>query len=184
MKNIKTFTAMVMALAGGAASIAAAQVLTTGGTAGSSLNNGANIGAGNHTGASVDTNNPTSSDIRAKVGVQGTAQARDNLSNNPVPNTTTPAEMGPGNTGAGSVQGSTHTAAQVKGAARLADVLPKGSASYTYYPKAQVYYSPGTSTYYYSQRGQWYSGNAIPAGVNLGTGSTVKLNGKGTITTP
>lgn len=164
-KNVQRLTAMVMALAGAAASIAAAQALTTG--------------------ANANIENPTAADIRAKVGAQGTAQARSNMVNNPAANNmngnvaTTPAEMGLGNTGAGSM----HTAAQVKGAANLTDVLPKGTASYTYYPQAQVYFSPGNQTYYYSQRGQWYSGSSLPAGVNLGTGSTVQLNGNGTVTT-
>jgi hypothetical protein len=186
-----TFTLVALLMAGEAMPASAwTQVLTTGGTAGSSINNGANIGAGNHTGASVNFNNPEADQIRSKLGGSGQALAKQNtvgqasqvkgaVTDNVA---TTPAMTG----ATGSVHGNTTTAAQVKGAATVADILPRGSASYTYYPEAQVYFAPNTRTYYYSQKGRWYSSTSLPAGVKLGNSRMVQLNGNGaaSVTTP
>ena len=186
----QTFTLVAMLMAAEVLPVAGwTQVLTTGGTVGSSINNGANIGAGNHTGASVnlDNNVTEAGQIRGKLGVQGTTTARQNtlMGQNTTAvdgATTTPAEMG----ATGSVHGNTHTATEVKGAATVADILPRGSASYTYYPEAQVYFAPTSKTYYYSQRGRWYSSTNLPAGIKLGNSRTMQLTGNGaaSVTTP
>lgn len=185
----KAFTLVAMLMAAEVLPMAGwTQVLTTGGTVGSNINNGANIGAGNHTGASVNIDNVTDAgQIRGKLGVQGTANARENTLMGQNTTTvdsvaTTPAEMG----ATGSVHGNTHTATEVKGAATVADILPRGSASYTYYPEAQVYFAPTSKTYYYSQKGRWYSSTNLPAGVKLGNSRTMQLNGNGaaSVTTP
>jgi hypothetical protein len=189
MKTTLTLVALLMA--GEVMPVAGwTQVLTTGGTAGSSINDGGNIGAGNHTGASVNFNNPEADQIRTRLGGSGQAIAKQNtigqlgqagtISTDNV--TTTPAMTG----ATGSVHGNTTTAAQVKGAATVADILPRGSASYTYYPEAQIYFAPHTRTYYYSQKGRWYSSTSLPAGVKLGNSRVVRLNGNGaaSVTTP
>jgi hypothetical protein len=171
--TLLTLTAMV------AASTVFAQVLTTGGTAGSSINAGANIGAGNHTGASINADEPEAAQIRGKLGVSGQAVARENTTGQT--GTDNPANV-PAMSGAtGSQNGiAVHATTRVHqeiGTTTVQELLPLGAASYTYYPEAQVYLSPGTKTYYYTQQGRWYSSTSLPAGVTLGNSRTLQMSG-------
>jgi hypothetical protein len=183
-----TFTLVALVMAGEAMPVVGwTQVLTTGGTAGSSINDGANIGAGNHTGASVNFSNPEADQIRTRLGGSGQAVAKQNtigqlrqagtVSTNNV--TTTPAMTGATGSVHGNTAGAVRATREVRGAATVADILPRGSASYTYYPEAQVYFSSTTKTYYYSRKGRWYSSTSLPTGVKLTNGRSVQLNGNG-----
>jgi hypothetical protein len=66
------------------------------------------------------------------------------------------------------------------GAVSVQGLLPTESASYRYYPSAEVYFSPATSTYYYRQNNRWFSGAGVPAGVTLGKYRTVRMTGTAT----